>query len=52
MASYTVNRTLQLQLNVNILFDKQYLTRVRAQRLAWSTPGEARSVVLSANLSF
>jgi catecholate siderophore receptor len=52
MASYTVNRTLQLQLNVNNLFDKQYLTRVRTQRLAWSTPGEARSVVLSANLSF
>lgn len=52
MASYTVNRKLQLQLNVNNLFDKQYLTRLRTQRLAWATPGEARSVVLSANLSF
>ncbi len=52
MASYSVNRALQLQLNVNNLFDKQYLTRVRTQRLAWATPGEARSIVLSANLSF
>jgi catecholate siderophore receptor len=52
MGSYTVKRGVQLQLNVNNLFDKQYLTRVRTQRLAWSTPGEARSVVLSANLSF
>jgi catecholate siderophore receptor len=51
-ASYTVSRRLQLQVNVNNLFDKQYLTRVRTQRLAWATPGEARSVVLSANLSF
>ena len=52
MATYSVNRALQLQLNVNNLLDKQYLTRVRTQRLAWGTPGEARSIVLSANLSF
>ncbi len=52
MASYTVNRTVSLQLNVNNLFDKQYLTRLRTQRLAWATPGEARSIVLSANLQF
>jgi catecholate siderophore receptor len=52
MASYSVARNIQLQLNVNNLLDKQYLTRVRTQRLAWSTPGEARSVVLSANITF
>jgi catecholate siderophore receptor len=52
MGSYTLKRGVQLQLNVNNLFDKQYLARVRTQRLAWATPGEARSVVLSANLSF
>lgn len=52
MASYAVNRGLRLQLNINNLFDKQYLTRLRTQRLAWATPGEARSIVLSANLSF
>ena len=51
MASYSVNRGIQLQLNVNNIFDRQYLTRVRTQRLAWSTPGEARSIVLSANFS-
>ena len=52
MAAYQYNRSLRLQLNVNNLFDKQYLARVRTQRLAWATPGEARSIVLSANLSF
>jgi catecholate siderophore receptor len=52
MASYALNRTVSLQLNVNNLFDKQYLTRLRTQRLAWATPGEARSIVLSANLRF
>ncbi|HXR52312.1 MAG TPA: TonB-dependent receptor, partial [Steroidobacteraceae bacterium] len=52
MASYSLNRNFQLQLNANNLFDKQYLTRVRTQRLGWGTPGEARSFVLSANLSF
>jgi catecholate siderophore receptor len=52
MASYALNRGLRLQLNINNLFDKQYLTRLRTQRLAWATPGEARSIVLSANLSF
>lgn len=51
-ASYNITRQVALQLNVNNLFDKQYLTRVRTQRLAWATPGEARSIVLSANLSF
>ena len=49
MASYSVSRNVQLQLNVNNVFDKQYLTRLRTQRLAWATPGEARSVVLAAN---
>ena len=52
MASYAVNPRLSLQLNANNLFDKQYLTRLRTQRLAWATPGEARSIVLSANLRF
>jgi len=52
MASYSVNRNFQLQLNANNILDKQYLTRVRTQRLGWATPGEARSFVLSANLSF
>ena len=52
MASYSVNRNFQLQLNANNILDKQYLTRVRTQRLGWATPGEARSIVLSANLSF
>ncbi len=52
MASYEVNGNLRLQLNANNLLDKQYLTRLRTQRLAWATPGEARSVVLSAHLSF
>jgi catecholate siderophore receptor len=52
MASYSFNRHLSLQLNVNNLFDKEYLTRVRTQQVAWATPGEARSFVLAANMTF
>jgi catecholate siderophore receptor len=52
MVSYGVTRKLDLQLNVNNIFDKEYLTRVRTQEIAWATPGEARSFVLSANYSF
>jgi catecholate siderophore receptor len=52
MISYGVTRKLDLQLNANNLFDKEYLTRVRTQEIAWATPGEGRSFVLSANYSF
>ncbi|HEU0153426.1 MAG TPA: TonB-dependent receptor [Arenimonas sp.] len=50
MLSWTVNDTLALQLNANNLFDKQYFTRVRNN--GWATPGEARSLVLSASVRF
>jgi catecholate siderophore receptor len=50
MLSWAVNETLALQLNANNLFDKQYFTRVRNN--GWATPGEARSLVLTANLAF
>ncbi|MFY2762650.1 TonB-dependent receptor [Arenimonas sp. MALMAid1274] len=50
MVGYTVNDTLSLQLNVNNLFDKDYFVRVRNN--GWATPGEARSVMLTANLAF
>jgi catecholate siderophore receptor len=52
MASYRFGRALTVQLNVNNIFDKEYLTRVRTQPIAWATPGEAQSFVLSANLNF
>lgn len=52
MASYQLNPRIQVQFNVNNLLDKQYLTRLRTQQIAWATPGEARSFVLSANLRF
>lgn len=50
MVAYNVNRDLRLQLNANNLFDKEYYSRVRNN--GWSTPGDARQVVLSATYSF
>ncbi|MFD0739382.1 TonB-dependent receptor [Lysobacter koreensis] len=52
MAAYKLNRHASLQLNVNNLFDEQYYTRIRNNANGWATPGEGRSVVLSANFSF
>lgn len=50
MASYAVNDQLNVQLNVNNLFDKEYYTRVRNN--GWATPGETRAATLSVNYSF
>lgn len=53
MLRYGLNRHLDLQLNVNNLFDKKYLTRVRtAGEQAWATPGEGRQVVLTVSYGF
>jgi catecholate siderophore receptor len=42
-----------VQLNVNNIFDEEYLTRVRtAGDVAWGTPGDARSAVLTATYTF
>ncbi|GAB2665687.1 TonB-dependent receptor [Arenimonas aestuarii] len=50
MVAWQVNAQLALQLNANNLFNKQYFIRVRNN--GWATPGEARSVVLSASYQF
>jgi len=50
MVAYEVNRQLSLQLNATNLFDKEYYVRVRNN--GWATPGDARSVVLSAAYRF
>lgn len=50
MLAWQVNAQLGLQLNANNLFDKQYFIRVRNN--GWATPGEARSLVLSATYQF
>jgi catecholate siderophore receptor len=53
MVACKVNRNLVLQLNVNNLFDEKYLTRVRTSGdIAWGTPGDARSAVLTATYAF
>lgn len=52
MVAYKLNRHAALQLNVNNLFDEEYYTRVRTNANGWATPGEGRSLVLSANFSF
>jgi catecholate siderophore receptor len=50
MVGYQINPSVGLQLNVNNLFDKEYYTRIRNN--GWATPGEARSVVLTATFRF
>ena len=50
MVSFAVNDNLSFQLNANNLFDKDYFTRVRNN--GWATPGDARSLVLTATYAF
>ncbi|HEY4369224.1 MAG TPA: TonB-dependent siderophore receptor [Steroidobacteraceae bacterium] len=50
MAAYRFGKSLDVQLNINNLFDKEYYTRIRNN--GWATPGEARSFILSANYNF
>lgn len=50
MVSYPVMEGLDLQLNVNNLFDKEYYIRIRNN--GWASPGDRRSAVLSVNYSF
>ncbi len=57
MVGYQVNKNLDLQLNVNNLFDEDYVERVRqtpgtAARASAIEYGDARSAILSANYSF
>ncbi|MHC6225313.1 TonB-dependent receptor [Pseudomonas sp. X10] len=57
MVAYRVNENLDLQLNVNNLFDKDYIERVRQQngtdaRSSAIEYGDARSAILSATYSF
>jgi catecholate siderophore receptor len=53
MVAYNINRDWRLQLNINNIFDEDYLTRVRtAGDVAWATPGDARSAVLTATYKF
>ncbi len=48
--SWRVNRSLDLRLNVNNLFDEVYYNRGRNN--GWATPGERRSTRLSLNYRF
>jgi catecholate siderophore receptor len=53
MIAYEVNEHLVLQLNANNLTDENYYTRIRNNATSgWATPGEGRSLVLSANMRF
>ena len=53
MIRYRVSRAMDLQLNINNLWDEKYLTRLRtAGDQAWATPGERRQFVLSASYGF
>lgn len=50
MISYGVSRDLNLRLNVNNLFDKEYY--IRGRNNGWATPGDTRNFVLSADYNF
>ncbi|KGQ17736.1 TonB-dependent outer membrane receptor [Lysobacter dokdonensis DS-58] len=50
MVSFALNDQLSFQLNANNLFDKEYYVRVRNN--GWATPGDARSLVLTATYAF
>lgn len=50
MASYTFSSALDVQFNINNLFDKEYYTRIRNN--GWATPGEGRTVIASASYRF
>jgi len=50
MLSYQVLDNLDVQLNVNNLFDKKYFIRIRNN--GWATPGDRRSAALTVNYSF
>ncbi|MCY1496661.1 Catecholate siderophore receptor Fiu [compost metagenome] len=57
MVGYKVSKNLDLQLNVNNLFDKDYVERVRQQtgtdaRSSAIEYGDARSAILTASYSF
>jgi catecholate siderophore receptor len=49
MASYQMNENVTFQLNVDNLFDEQYIDRVGGGHFV---PGQGRSVILSATLNF
>ncbi|HET7793136.1 MAG TPA: catecholate siderophore receptor Fiu [Rhizobacter sp.] len=51
MVSYDVNKNVSLQLNLNNLFDKDYVASVNNGGSRY-TPGVARNALLTANLSF
>jgi catecholate siderophore receptor len=50
MVNWRATRDFSLQLNASNLLDKEYYTRPRNN--GWATPGEGRSVTLTANYVF
>lgn len=54
MASYELNRMVNLQLNVTNLFDKEYFTQLRtvSTTSGWVNPGAGRTAILSALFAF
>ena len=54
MMNYALNKSLNVQVNVSNLFDKEYFTQLRSNSTTsgWVNPGAARTAILSLNLSF
>jgi catecholate siderophore receptor len=51
MAIYDINKNVSLQLNVNNLFDKEYVASVNSGGSRY-TPGQPRNALLSANFKY
>ncbi len=51
MASYDVNKNLSLQLNINNVFNKKYISRINSGGSRYQ-PGPERNALLTANLKF
>jgi catecholate siderophore receptor len=51
MAAYDLSKNVSLQLNLNNLFDKEYIASLNNGGSRYK-PGEARNVLLSANLKY
>lgn len=51
MASYDINKSLSLQLNINNVFNKKYISRINSGGSRYQ-PGVERNALLTANLKF
>jgi catecholate siderophore receptor len=54
MLNYSLTKSLNLQVNISNLFDKEYFTQLRSVSTTsgWVNPGAGRTAIMSLNMSF